>query len=161
VAIWLPNCFEWVVSFCAAARIGAVTVPVNTRYKAEEAHYVIEQSDAKVLVMMHQMWRTDYYEVLVSLAPGLPQGDPLALQLEAFPKLRSVVMIGDEAKAGTIAFSSLLDADVGSVRTAEAGVVADDLLLICFTSGTTGKPKGVMHNHGVIRQSTKVGRAMG
>lgn len=161
VAIWLPNCFEWALTFCAAARIGAVTVPVNTRYKAEEARYVIEQADAKVLVMLHRMWRTDYYEMLVSLAPELPQGNTQALELAAFPRLRSVVMIGDDAPAGTIAFGALLEDDVTPVTAAEQAVSPADMLLICFTSGTTGKPKGVMHNHGVIRQSTKVGLAMG
>ena len=161
VAIWLPNTYEWVLTFCAAARIGAVIVPVNTRYKAEEARYVIEQSDAKVLVMLHRMWSTDYYEMLLSLAPELAAGEPGKLALAAFPKLSSVVMVSDEPAAGTISLASLLRDDAASVAEAEAKVRPEDLLLICYTSGTTGKPKGVMHNHGVIRQSTKVGLALG
>lgn len=161
VAIWLPNIGEWVLFFAACGRIGAVAVPVNTRYKPDEARYVIESSDAKLLVMLPRMWRSDYAAMLAEMAPEIATGNPLDLRIAAFPALRTVVTLADEALPGTIALKDLLKDDVAAVAAAEAEVTPQDLLLICYTSGTTGKPKGVMHNHGVIRQSTKVGLAVG
>lgn len=160
VGIWLPNGADWVRAFCACARIGAVVVPVNTRYKAEEARDIIERSDAKALFMLPRKWKADYHAMLAGMAPELVQQTDGDLQLAAFPALRSIIAVGGEAPAGTRPMAALLSDDVEAVRRAEAGVTPDDLLLICFTSGTTGKPKGVMHNHGVIRQSTRVGEAM-
>lgn len=160
VGIWLPNTYEWLLSFCATARIGAVTVPINTRYKTEEAGYVIERADAKALIMLRRMWKSDYYGMLCDLAPGLPDQPPGALDLPELPSLRSVVVIGDEAPEGTVSFTSIMQDDPKTVREAEARVFASELMLICFTSGSTGKPKGVMHNHGVIEQATRVGRSL-
>lgn len=160
IGIWLPNIYEWVLVFCAAARIGAVIVPINTRYKTEEARYVLEQSDAKVLVMPAQMWKTDYYGMLADMAPALATQAAGALDLPELPRLKAVLMLGDEAPAGTATLASAMDDDLEPVGVAESMVDPDDLLLICFTSGSTGKPKGVMHNHGVIEQARKVGLAM-
>ena len=64
VAIWLANSPHWVGVFCACARIGAVLVPINTRYKTEEAAYILERSDARLLVMTRQLWNIDYYAML-------------------------------------------------------------------------------------------------
>ncbi len=160
VAIWLPNIPEWILVFAACARLGAVAVPVNTRYKTEEARYVIEQSDAKVLVMLPSMWGIDYCGMVLEMAPDLPQQDAHALRLERFPKLRNILVLAEEPPPGMLTLSGAMTESIEEVRQAEAQVSPQDLLLICYTSGTTGKPKGVMHNHGVIRQSTKVGLAM-
>lgn len=161
VAIWLPNIGEWVLFFAACGRIGAVAVPVNTRYKPDEARYVIERSDAKLLVMLPKMWRSDYAAMLAEMAPEIATGNARDQRIAAFPALRNVVTLAKEAPPGVIALKDLLRDDVSAVAAAESAVAPEDLLLICYTSGTTGKPKGVMHNHGVIRQSTKVGLALG
>jgi fatty-acyl-CoA synthase len=162
VALWLHNSIEWILVFCACARIGAVVVPVNTRYKRDEVRHVVANSNAKALVMLERMWGGDYYDMLVSMSPELAKLPPGSASSATFPALRHIVLLGDTAKPATVTFASMLAAgqNVTAVRVAEDRVRPDDLLLICYTSGTTGHPKGVMHNHGVLRQAIKVGNAL-
>jgi fatty-acyl-CoA synthase len=161
IAVWLPNTYEWILTFCAAARIGAVIVPVNTRYQPEEAQYIIAQSDAKLLIMPHKMWQIDYHEMLVSLEPGLRDAHWGLQPLRTFPNLKSIVVVDEVELPGILTLSELISDDIERLADEAATVKPADPLLICYTSGTTGKPKGVMHSHGVIRQSTKVGLALG
>ena len=52
VVLWMPNCVEWNVANLGIAKVGAVTVTCNSRYKAFEVEYVLRQSDARALVMV-------------------------------------------------------------------------------------------------------------
>lgn len=166
IAVWLTNTPEWVLMLLAAARIGAAIVPVNTRYKEDEAAYILAQSDAKLLVMSPTLWGIDFIEMLTGIAPSLAGQAPGALSLPELPALRTVILV-DEAASDAVPswatrFSDLvaIAADPAALAAAEAKVRADDLLLICYTSGTTGRPKGAMHNHRVIHQSIRVGDAL-
>ncbi len=160
VAVWLPNGRDWILAFCATARIGAVIVPVNTRYKLDEVRYVLEQSDAKALVMLPRLWRTDAYAMLLEIAPGLADAAPVGIAVPELPALRTVILCDEAPLPGTVTMAAVMNGGIAGVAEAERAVTPSDLLLICYTSGTTGKPKGVMHNHHVIRQATRVGTAM-
>lgn len=161
VAIWLPTCAEWIVALCAIARIGAIIVPVNTRYKADEVHFVLQHADVKVLITQPRMWSTDTLQVIRDLAPELDGHASGPLSLAAFPALRAIVLLDDAAAPGTVVWNSLVQDQPGAqVAKAEAEVAESDLLLICFTSGSTGRPKGVMHTHRVIRHCRKIAEVM-
>lgn len=162
IAVWLTNSTEWVLTLLAAARIGAAVIPVNTRYKKDEAAYIIAQSDAKVLVMTPSLWGIDFVGMLRDMAPDIDGQDGRDLKLANFPFLKSVVMVSDEDVASTVRFDALRDAEVDAARlaAAEGEVRSSDMLLICYTSGTTGRPKGAMHSHRVIKQATRVGEAL-
>lgn len=162
IAVWLTNTPEWVLMLLAAARIGAAVVPVNTRYKKDEAQYILAQSEAKVLVMTPSLWSIDFAGMLREIAPSIEGQASGALVLPELPALKSVVMVGTPAPAWATDFERLAESaiDRQAISRAEAQVTADDLLLICYTSGTTGRPKGAMHNHRVIHQSVRVGDAL-
>ena len=73
VVLWMPNSVEWNVVNFAIAKIGAVTVTCNSRYKAVELEYLLRQSDAKALVMMDRFETAgiDYREILRTVVPDV------------------------------------------------------------------------------------------
>src|SRR5690554_6952223 len=71
VALWLTNSPDWVRMLFAAARIGMVVIPINTRYKSGELEYILRQSNARGLLMMDTCWGIDYPELLSTVIPDL------------------------------------------------------------------------------------------
>jgi acyl-CoA synthetase (AMP-forming)/AMP-acid ligase II len=136
VAVWAPNIHEWIVAAVALQSVGAVLVPLNTRMKGTEAGFILRESGASLLFVVGQFLGTDY---------------PALLSGEALPELRRRVCLRGESEGclGWDAFMAL-GADVSPAELAvrEAEVGEDSLSDLLFTSGTTGKPKGVMTAHG-------------
>ena len=136
VAIWAPNIADWIISGLGAVMAGGVLVPLNTRYKGIEAADIIERSGASVLLCVNGFLGNDYVGMLAG--SGIEQ------------RCRIVVIKGD-APAGTTSWREYLDAGatvpVESVDARVAATTPDDLCDLVFTSGTTGKPKGVMVTH--------------
>ena len=152
VAIWAPNCAEWIVAALGAVGAGAVLVPLNTRYKGAEAAYILRASGARILFTVQGFLGTDYPALLAEAeAAG-----------ESVPDLERVVVLrSDGADAGgfagpsgarTVGWADFLaeaercEADVAAGRT--ASLTSGDLSDLVFTSGTTGHPKGAMTTHG-------------
>jgi fatty-acyl-CoA synthase len=173
IAVWLGNSLEWALTFCACARIGAVLVPINTRYTALEASYILAQSDAKALVMTSVLYGLNYLNMLEQIAPSLAEAQHDLLELKELPALKRVILTEPEYPTTQANSGSPLPVYAVHLETmmqlaqaheqlyaAEQAVSVEDILLICYTSGTTGKPKGVMHNHRVLKQATRVGLAL-
>jgi len=148
VAVWAPNCAEWVVAALGAVGAAAVLVPLNTRYKGAEAAYILRASGARVLFTVQGFLGTDYPAMLdEAIAAG-----------ETVPALEKVVVLrtddtgtpvsGDRLVAWEdfLAAADRCEPEVAAGRTAAIG--PDDLSDLVFTSGTTGHPKGAMTTHG-------------
>ena len=86
LALWLPNGLNWLLTFFAAARIGVAVIPINTRYKAEEALYAIAQSESTALVVGAPVWGIDFYGMLTDLSPEIASQSNEGLVARALPR---------------------------------------------------------------------------
>jgi long-chain acyl-CoA synthetase len=125
VTLFGQNSPEWVISYAGIAKAGGVINPVNAMLTAEELAYVVKDCGARVLITT-------------------PERAKSVLNLKSDGHLKEIVVIGTPV-GGTMSFDDLL---AGQAETIEApGNRADDLSTICYTSGTTGFPKGAMLSH--------------
>jgi len=133
VAIWSPNTWHWVVACLAIHHAGAVVVPLNTRYTASEAADILARTKAPLLIGMGSFLGHDRVA---------------DLDRDGLPDLAHIVRVPvdaddgtwDELLAGPAVADSEIDARAAAVR-------PDDVADILFTSGTTGRSKGVLCAH--------------
>jgi len=158
VAVWAPNCAEWIVAALGAVGAGGVLVPLNTRYKGAEAAYILRASRARILFTVEGFLGTDYPALLdeaVATGDALPDLDEVVVLRTADGSPHRAGPRGAGSRAGGVrtvdweaflAAADTCEAEVAAGRT--AAVTADDLSDLIFTSGTTGRPKGAMTTHG-------------
>ncbi|WP_113926830.1 long-chain-fatty-acid--CoA ligase [Bacillus sp. P14.5] len=123
VVLFMPNTLEFVISYFSVLRLGAVIVPINAKLTGEEVRYILEHSDAAAFIV-HELLFDAVSEV---------QGDNLLL-----------IKTGDGEDSWK-SFSQLLqEGETGSIA---CTLTEDDEATILYTSGTTGKPKGVLFTY--------------
>ena len=152
VAIHMANRPEWIVSAFAAARIGAVVVPVNTFATRTELLHILKHSDASVLLMQPELLDHRFLDDLVRDVPEVQSGVPGRLRCRALPQLRRVACIDLIRSRGAVeCFDELLshgdDVDEALCAALSEEVHPSDDALVIYTSGTTSLPKGVVHVH--------------
>jgi len=139
VAVCMENAADWLAVFYGCALIGAVVVPVNTRFKEAELRYCLAQSDARALVLSDRFLKIDFIAMLRAVEPAIDR----ALPGGSLPKLAQVIVRGGDVPKGAVPFSRL-EAPASAF---DSAVEPSDVALIQYTSGTTAEPKGVMLTH--------------
>lgn len=154
VALWLPNVPAYPILYFACARLGAIAVAVNTRYRAVEVADIVGRSGAKVLACAPGFRRIDFLSILSDI-------DPAALD-----RLAALVIVGDEPAAAPatierlrrVPFERLLSRPPLGANHARPSAPCN----IFTTSGTTSAPKFVLHRQGAIAShAQQVARTFG
>jgi len=154
VALWLLNCPEWIFAMFALAKIGAVHVPINTRFRTVDLAQALERSNASTLITHDVSGPVDYLGMVRELAVPEGVGADRRVQSARLPDLRRVVVVSDRRYPGAWSWPDLLAAasgvDPAAVAFRAAAIRPSDTVFIMYTSGTTGFPKGVMRDHTLL-----------
>ena len=139
VALWAPNSAAWISAALGIHAAGAWLVPLNTRFKGEEAAYVLAKTQARTLICADGFLGADYVGMLRRADPSVPA-------------LADTVILEGPAREGAIGWGDFVlrghGVDPSAVSTRIDAIEPEDVCDVIFTSGTTGHPKGVMLRHG-------------
>lgn len=153
VVVQLPNWWHFPLFYLACIRIGATIVPITPIMRSREVGHILERTAARVAVVPSSFRRFDHAAMLEGLSAELTS-------------LLTVIVVGDPVPEGMLSF----ERDV-LLKRREVGRSSEDLRklrpdpiravsCICFTSGTTGEPKGVMHNQATMMFQTSGPRSV-
>lgn len=136
VAILLMNSIEWLPIYFGILKTGALAVPLNYRYTAQEIKYCVELADVSVLV-----FGSEFIGRVEEIC-------------ERIPKVKQLFYVGEDCP--TFAESYELLVTYCSSKKPEITLTEEDDAAIYFSSGTTGFPKAILHNHESLSHSAKV-----
>ncbi len=131
VAVYLPNSLEYVYSYLACLSVGATVIPLDYMLKSDELTACLTHGEAEVLIALYR-----------------PDVDMAAIK-KAVPMLKTVIVVGKpQAETWEKTFASLMNLSTATAAVAAAPAPAPlDPALLMYTSGTTGKPKGILLNY--------------
>ena len=137
IAVNLPNGVEWIIATLAAAKLGAVVVPVSPQLSIHDLRYQLRHAEASAVVTIEKWDGVDFLQRFEELLGDLPD-------------LQYVVTVGDEDlwyDDRIFQFEDLVSSGAG--RPVPRPAVYDETadLAVMYTSGTMGKPKGVPLSH--------------
>ncbi|MEP7457305.1 AMP-binding protein [Phyllobacterium sp. SB3] len=151
VALWAPNLAEFAYCQFACAKVGAIIVAINTRFKTFELGHVLRHSAARVLIMVERFLKHDFVSTLAELAPDWVPGTSGQFSSAALPKLECLVSLDPVPANGFLPFSDFVKSGEATtreqVKQRQNEQHFGDPVILQYTSGTTALPKGALCNH--------------
>ena len=168
VAMVFPQGADWAVTLLAAARVGALVIPLSTFYAPAELRRALRHGDVEHLIVPPTMFGRDMESFVEAAVPELAHHRDGSAYIDALPYLRRVSVLGGGQRpwSGRL----VMDRDDPSVPVVgetllaqvESEITPGDLFVTIFTSGTTSEPKGVMHTHGTqVRHGARMATVRG
>ncbi len=163
VGLFFTYSTEFVVSWLAAMRIGALVMPFSSIYKPAELQTVLRIGDVALLMASPSMLGKDVHQLLEEAIPGLADATGPELFLDGLPYLRQVWLTGPvdrpwatEVTLGDDEHTAVHDGQPTDalLERIEAEISPADWAQVTYTSGSSALPKGVVHSHGAILRST-------
>ncbi|MGM9951598.1 MAG: AMP-binding protein [Lysinibacillus sp.] len=147
IGICLPNWHEFVVLQLASGFIGAVIVPMNTRYRQDEASYIIANAGIRIVFIPERIDQFNTFTMYTGL--------------QAYTKELEQVICVRFTQPGYLSYEDLLAKGTEPSITDTPIDVENDICTILYTSGTTGQPKGAMLTHkNVVHTAFLTGEAL-
>ena len=151
VGYFLQECIDTVGIIIGAAKIGAITAPINSRFKSTELEQVIVHAGMKVIFTSSPAVATDFNGLINETFPQIAESPSQRLDFPEAPELEALITLDDIERAGTFNLSDVnemaLTISDEDVAARQAGVRVRDTAIIMYTSGTTAMPKGAMLSH--------------
>jgi fatty-acyl-CoA synthase len=151
VALLMDNRPEWLLVCLAVAKLGAVLVPINIRYRLYELAYLLSHARPSVLILIDRFHQTDFIEMLFKLDPKLRNSPKGAVNSEKFESLRHIFCLSQREYRGIKRWQEILDraqeVPLAELSDVQKRVTPEDIIYILYTSGTTAMPKGAMLAH--------------
>jgi fatty-acyl-CoA synthase len=155
IGLWFTSRPSYIFLLFAVARLGAVAVPLNTRYRSRDMAYCLAQSECHALIYAERSGPIDYGAILAEVLPDLQRRPEGGVQSAAYPALRRLIAVDEARLAAAESLDALLaqagPPDRAAVATGAEAVAVSDLAMIVYTSGTTGNAKGAMLTHAGVR----------
>ncbi|KAG0262034.1 Fatty-acid-CoA ligase [Mortierella polycephala] len=173
LAVWMPNNSAWATLQYATAKSGIILVTLNPAYRKQELQQTLSLVECKSLVFVPGLKTSNYSEMLLELLPELAYQSPNELLTENLPALRQVIVVDNGADVpetaqmkGVTKFQDLLVRNTSmtvdqSLQKERLAISNRDIINLQFTSGTTGRPKGVSLSHrNILNNGIHIGNNM-
>lgn len=155
IGLWFTNRPEYIFLLFAIAKIGAVAVPLNTRYRTRDVAYCLGQSECNGLIYAEKSGPVDYGEILEEVLHDAESLNGGIVRSASFPRLRRLIALGEKRLPAAVTLDALMElagpVDHAALDRRARAIRIDDLAMIVYTSGTTGDAKGAMLTHAGVR----------